>query len=102
MKTYTKEELIDWVMKQPDERPVYMGDGNNDGCGCVMTQFLRSKRIKFDFVYSYGYFQLGLKNKGMIDLGGRRIFEIFVYGNEPICRNFGDLKRFYQNGFNKN
>ena len=98
MKTYTEAQLIDWVFKQPDNRPVYMACGNNKAnkVGCVMIQFLRSKRIKFDVVYMDGDIARDGEIIGNIDLGDRCIFKVFVYENDhPFCKNFGDLKRFY-------
>jgi hypothetical protein len=92
MKTYIKQELIDWMKEQPNERPVYMGSGFNDGCGCLMTQFLRSKEVEFSHVGVTGRATISSELVAKIDLGDENILELFERGQR---QNFGDLKNLY-------
>lgn len=47
MKTYTKEQYLDWLFSQPDDRPLIMDMANYDGskqnhkCGCIGVEFFR-------------------------------------------------------------
>lgn len=48
MITVTKESFQDWIRKQPDERPVDMGQNYCDEpCGCVMVHYGKDKGWKF-------------------------------------------------------
>ena len=49
MKTFEKQEVIDFIMSQPDDRQVNMLQGYNDSfcVGCLLVQFGREKGIEF-------------------------------------------------------
>jgi hypothetical protein len=95
MKKYIKEQLIEWMFKQPDDRPVDMSTGYNKGCGCLITQFLRSESVEFNHARVSGHFTLGDEIVGEIDLGDIIILDLFECKANTVRKNFGDLKRFY-------
>lgn len=55
MTTVTRQEFIDWIMAQPDDKMVNMRDCVvNDECGCVMVQYGLEKFGYDSFVHCTG------------------------------------------------
>lgn len=46
----TKEEAVEFIMKQPDDRPInFMDPRDDDRCGCLMVHIGREKGLKFNY-----------------------------------------------------
>jgi|LakMenEpi03Aug12_release.lakeMendotaPanAssembly.Ray.scaffolds.fasta_scaffold16366_18 hypothetical protein len=53
MKVVTREDMIEFIQQQPDDRQVRFGENlAGDTCGCIMVQYARYAGIKFS---SCGY-----------------------------------------------
>jgi hypothetical protein len=45
----TKQEMVDWVFKQPDSRFVNFNQNTSEcDCGCIMVQFGNDAGIEFE------------------------------------------------------
>lgn len=91
MKKITLQELRDFVVGQPDDAPVELYDGTgNNGPGCVLVQYARSKGI--DFV-GCGFNNIKLKN--LTDIETDFVLDLFVsmsVAEEEAIKTFGELK----------
>jgi hypothetical protein len=64
MRTFTLEEIAEYIKAQPDDKLVNMGEPfNHNDCGCVMVQMGRDLKLDFDFCSSYFWFKYGEPNK---------------------------------------
>ena len=58
MNEFSRKELEDFILAQPDERPVNFNDTRNRGltCGCMMVQFGREVGLDFTYAGFYQYY----------------------------------------------
>ena len=92
MKTYTEEELFDWMAEQPDDRPVNMMTGSFEiGCGCLLTQFFKSKGEVGEHAFTNGSLSPGCWSiKTVVALSKGNIFRYFTRSN---LATFAELKK---------
>jgi hypothetical protein len=90
---YTITDVYNWMMEQPDERPLDMLTGNLDknSCGCLLSEFLKDngKGFLWYIVDCKGnVFRHFFKPLNVIDLSGANIFHYLEGG----ARNFKEAK----------
>jgi len=99
MKNITKQEMLDFILSQPDEKKVDMLNprvGNKKVCGCVMVQYAYEK------LNHKGYVECGttvILDKtsttiGQLDFELREIIENGYLNNS---KTFGELKKCLKN-----
>lgn len=56
MKLISRKEFVDWIMEQPDDRPVDMGSSfsSDTSCGCLMVQYGREV-LRMNNYFSCGF-----------------------------------------------
>ena len=92
----TKEKFIDFVLAQPDDRPISMADiASNEDCGCVMVHFGKEVLGLKDFAchFDYWYYHSDLPNlKKIVEIKGLSDFirALITY----MVRNYGEAKKY--------
>lgn len=97
------KELFNWVIEQPDDKEIVMGQCiKNSGytVGCVLMQFAESKGIDCDHASYHELNKDGRRVAVFPELSTRAEFagphlsgEFVVACNRGKCINFGDAKR---------
>ena len=87
MKNYTKEQIHEFILSQPDDKPVNMGTKYRRNCSCLLGEFAKSERLDWHSVGIYS----GIKGENGVTLAQTpALFEIL---ESPFsCVNFGNLK----------
>ena len=90
MKTYEEKELFDWMMAQPDDRPVNMTTNYfEDSCGCLLTQFFKSKGEVGSYSLICGELQdrnfkdvaiVNLSKESIVEWFGQKLFDVKFFG----------------------
>jgi hypothetical protein len=93
---YTITDVYNWMMEQPDERPLNMLTGKIDKnqCGCLLSEFLKDngKGFFWHCVDLRGVvFRVFLKEIPVIDIPSKNIFS-YVGG---YVRNFKQAKESF-------
>jgi hypothetical protein len=104
MKKITKQQMIDFIMAQPDDRPINMRqnefDVNKDDCGCLMVEFAKDyHNITEGRIYA-GLELMGIKdNDRHINLSqlGFSIRDLVKNSFLNDSKNFGELKKSLKN-----
>jgi hypothetical protein len=92
---FTFEEFRNWILSQPDDRPVNMSNNGpsqkNDRtqCGCLLAQFGESKNLKFD-----GCSWNQLYGEGIVAEieGCETLIRKALFYKERGVKNFGEAK----------
>lgn len=90
---YTITDVYNWMMEQPDERPLnmYTGSLDKDRCGCLLSEFLKDNGKGFLWNYVDVSGNVGrtiFKPLHVIDIPSTNIFT-YVDGG---VRNFKEAK----------
>lgn len=91
-KKISLEEMRDYILAQPDDRPVDMLMNNNrkDQCGCVMIEYARDHDIPCSSVGTRTFFRIGAESDAELDFQMRDLIE-GAFNARP--KNFGELKQ---------
>ena len=90
----TREEFIQWIKEQPDDRLVDMGEFTSAyKCGCVMVQYGREKIPQYDNFYcGSSYWWNGGNDIAVFD--GFSIWDIIrLNSSEDYSTDYGTLKK---------
>ena len=112
MITVTKEQLLEYITKQPNDRPINFVenffDQTIDKCGCLMVQYARDNFPNPSEYYGCGFSKWELLEKGWddeyeVNLTGAiladdaSITNIFLYSCPYIslqsCKTYGEIKQ---------
>lgn len=89
MKKYTKEQFLEWIANQPDDRKLDMNCGGtvgNPNCECLLSAFLNDHKSE----HNPEYICLSGEDASMV-----RHFEFSLYKHWDVIKHFetlGDAK----------
>lgn len=104
MKKIDTKEVVKWVMEQPDDRTVDMGESHwspedkNFNCGCVMVQYGREV-LGFEESFGCGissWFTVGRKFSSLAGMDNN-IFKVFPVYDPVGVITFKELRDNYLN-----
>ena len=93
VKIVTAQEIRDYVLAQPDDRPIDNYNPNSeDGCGCVMVNYGRDilKLKKF----GCGFQSWTGEKRITLEIGIDEIFEAMGWNGFCEAKTFGELKKY--------
>jgi hypothetical protein len=97
MKTFTQQQLLDWIYEQPDDRRIEMSSGTfSGGCGCLLSEFLKDQGIKGFYSMSYTgilhTYSTPVEMIATVELDDQDVFELMV--DRPMePKNLGEVRQ---------
>lgn len=74
----TLKDIAEFLKSLPDDEDINMSSGANEGCGCLLTKYLRNQGIQFNYVFSKGsYYTDGESEYCDLSFGHCDIFDLF-------------------------
>lgn len=95
MKSFKFQEVLDFILNQPDEKELdFSHPINDDKCGCLMVQFGVEKGIKFSSVNYQGDKFLDDYQDAVAIIEDMPEYDVITIFNDGDPNNFGALKNF--------